>query len=67
MLAEWSRCKVGPDIHVKVGRTLYSVPWQHIGKTLDARSTATMVQLFAGGDLVKTHARKAQGKQTDLA
>ncbi len=65
-LAEWSRCKVGPDIHVKVGRSLYSVPWKHIGQTLDARSTATMVQLFAGGDLVKTHVRKAQGKQTDL-
>jgi hypothetical protein len=65
-LAEWSRCKVGPDIHVKVGQSLYSVPWKHIGATLDARSTATMVQLFAGGDLVKTHVRKAQGKQTDL-
>jgi transposase len=67
VLAGWSRCKVGPDIHVKVGRALYSVPWKHIGQTLDARSTATMVQLFAGGELVKTHARKLQGKQTDLA
>src|SRR6266568_987861 len=57
VLAEWSRCKVGPDIHVKVGRTLYSVPWRHIGKTLDARSTAAMVQLFLGGELVKTHVR----------
>ncbi len=66
VLAEWSRCKVGPDIHVKVGKTLYSVPWKLIGKTLDARSTATMVQLFAGGDLVKTHVRKPAGKQTDL-
>jgi hypothetical protein len=26
-----------------------------------------MVQLFCGGDLVKTHVRKPQGKQTDLA
>src|SRR6202035_408457 len=67
VLAEWSRCKVGPDIHVKVGKSLYSVPWKHIGQSLDARSTATMVQLFAAGDLVKTHARKPQGKQTDLA
>jgi transposase len=66
MLAAWLRCKVGPDIHVKVGKTLYSVPWKLIGTTLDARSTATMVQLFAGGELVKTHARKAAGKQTDL-
>jgi transposase len=67
VLAEWSRCKVGPDIHAKVGKSLYSVPWKHLGKTLDARSTATMVQLFSGGELVKTHVRKPQGKQTDLA
>jgi hypothetical protein len=67
VLAQWSRCKVGPDIHAKVGQSLYSVPWKHIGKTLDARSTATMVQLFCGGDLVKTHVRKPRGKQTDLA
>ena len=38
VLAEWSRCKVGPDIHVKVAQSLYSVPWKHIGKTLDALS-----------------------------
>jgi transposase len=67
VLAEWSRCKVGPDIHVKVGQSLYSVPWKHIGKILDARSTATMVQLFLGGELIKTHVRKPRGKQTDLA
>src|ERR1022692_3431910 len=66
VLSEWSRGKVGPDIHVKVGQSLYSVPWKHIGQTLDARSTATMVQLFAGGDLVKTHVRTPRGKQTDL-
>ena len=67
VLSEWSRCKVGPDIHAKVGQSLYSVPWKHLGKTLDARSTATMVQLFCGGELVKTHVRKPRGKQTDLA
>jgi len=67
VLSEWSRCKVGPDIHVKVGQSLYSVPWKHLGKSLDARSTATMVQLFSAGELVKTHVRKPRGKQTDLA
>jgi len=67
VLAEWSRCKAGPGIHVKAGQSLYSVPWKHIGQALDARSTATMVQLFTGGELIKTHVRKPRGKQTDLA
>lgn len=32
VLAHWSRNKVGPDIHVKAGRTLYSVPWRFMGR-----------------------------------
>jgi len=50
-----------------VQKVLYSVPWQHIGKTADVRVTATMVQFFIGGKLVKTHPRKIRGKQTDFA
>jgi transposase len=66
VLATWAKAKIGPDIHAQVDRVLYSVPWKHIGKTADVRITATMVQVFIGGDLVKTHPRKARGKQTDF-
>ena len=66
VLATWARAKIGPDIHAQVDRVLYSVPWQHIGKTADVRVTGTMVQFFIGGQLVKTHPRKARGKQTDF-
>jgi transposase len=65
--ASWSTPKIGPDIHAKVGKTLYSVPWQHIGERLDARETATVVQFFHHGTLVTTHGRKPSGKQTDLS
>src|SRR6266849_1710610 len=27
VLAQWSRCKVGPDIHASAARVLYSIPW----------------------------------------
>jgi hypothetical protein len=67
VLAAWAKAKIGPDIHAQVSRVLYSVPWQHIGKTADVRLTATMVQFFIGGRLVKTHPRKQRGKQTDYA
>jgi hypothetical protein len=65
VLAVWARAKIGPDIHAQVNRVLYSVPWRHVGKTADVRLTATMVQFFIGGQLVKTHPRKHRGKQTD--
>lgn len=65
VLASWSTGKVGPDCHVKVGRALYSAPWRLIGQSVDARSTATMVQLFHRGELVKTHVAAERGKRTD--
>jgi transposase len=66
VLASWSKALVGPDIHAKVGKTIYSVPWRLIGQRLDARETATMVQFFHNGHLVATHGRKPKGKQTDF-
>jgi hypothetical protein len=64
-LARWAKARIGPDIHAQVDKVLYSLPWQHIGKTADVRVTATMVQFFIGGQLVKTHPRKQRGRQTD--
>ena len=64
--ATWSTAKVGPDIHAKVGATLYSLPWRYLGDTVHARATESMVQFFLAGELIKTHPRKERGKQTDL-
>ena len=66
VLATWATAKIGPDIHAQVEKVLYSVPWRHIGKTADVRITGSMVQFFIGGQLVKSHPRKARGKQTDF-
>jgi len=67
-LAAWSRPKVGPDIHVKVGPTLYSVPWRLIGQHVDVRATSAAVQVFSDGTLVKTHiAAVGKGRVTDYA
>ena len=67
VLATWSRAKVGPDIHIKAGKTLYSVPWRHIGHTVEVRSTASIVQVFDAGELIATHPYQPRGKQTEQA
>jgi Mu transposase-like protein len=67
VLATWSTGTVGPDIHVRVGKTLYSVPWRHIGRKIDARAAGTMVQIFDNGQLIATHPYKAFGKRTDFS
>jgi hypothetical protein len=65
--ARWSRPKVAPDAHAKVGATLYSLPYRWIGVRLDARATAALVQFFHDGALVKTHPFQAKGRRTDWA
>ena len=67
VLATWSAGKVGPDIHIKVGPALYSVPWRLIGQQVHARSTATMVQLVHEGAVVATHVRRERGRSTTVA
>lgn len=64
-LATWSAPKVGPDIHVKIGGALYSVPWAHIGTTVDARAGVHTVQIYRDGQLIKTHPRIQRGRQSD--
>lgn len=66
VLATWSTATVGPDIHAKVGKTIYSIPWRFMGQRVHARSTATVVQFFHNGQLIATHGRRPQGKQTDF-
>jgi len=66
-LAAWSRPKVAPDAHAKVGRTLYSLPYRLIGARLDARATAQAVEFYLDGVLVKTHPFQARGRRTDWA
>jgi transposase len=65
VVATWSTGKVGPDIHVKVGPALYSVPWRLIGQRVEARSTATTVQLVHDGTVVATHLRAERGRRTN--
>jgi transposase len=64
-LARWFTPKVPPDIHVKVNKALYSVPWRFIGKTVDARESARTVEIYVDGTLVTSHVRIEKGKQTN--
>ena len=64
-LCRWTARKVPPDIHVKAGRTLYSVPWQHIGAVVDIKERSGTVEIYKGGKLVCIHVRLERGKQTN--
>jgi transposase len=57
VIAEWKKVKPNIDYHVEVEHHYYSVPYQLIGQELEARCTATTVEIFHRGVRVASHAR----------
>ena len=55
--SEWKEVRVNIDYHVEVDRHLYSAPHHLLHEKLDARFTATTVELFLRGERVTSHAR----------
>src|SRR6516225_9681951 len=55
--AEWKRCRVNFDYHVEIAKHFYSVPHQLIRQEVEARITATTVEIFHRGKRVASHRR----------
>jgi len=65
-MVTWETRTVPPDLHVTGAGALYTVPSQYLEKEVDVRATATEIQIFLNGDLIKTWVRGAKGsKNTD--
>ncbi len=66
--AEWETHKVNIDYHVEIKRHYYSVPYQLKGQTIDARVTASTVEIFFKGKRVASHPISlSQGRHTTLS
>jgi transposase len=55
--AQWKTVRANIDYHVEVERHRYSVPYQLTGQQLEARFTATTVEIFHRGIRVASHVR----------
>ena len=55
--ADWKKVRVHIDYHIEFARHYYSVPHALVGKELDARVSATTVELFHRGVRVASHIR----------
>jgi transposase len=56
-LAEWKVCRVNIDYHVEVDHNFYSVPYQLVHERVEARYTASTVEVFFRGRRLIAHAR----------
>jgi transposase len=57
VLAQWKKVRPNIDYHVEIERHYYSVPYQLVGEELEARYTATTVEIFYHGVRVASHRR----------
>lgn len=65
--AEWKVVKAGPDYHVEVVDHYYSVPYRYAREKVDARFTATTVEVFHRGTRIASHLRNdARGRHTTM-
>ena len=65
--AQWKTCRVNIDYHVDVARHLYSVPYQLVHEAVEARYTASIVEVFYKGRRITSHGRRYDGKPSTLA
>jgi len=65
-LVTWTQAIVHADCHIQVGRALYSLPYQHVGKRVDVRLTPQTVEVYLGQELLTSHPRREGGRSTRL-
>jgi transposase len=56
-LAEWKACRVNIDYHVEVTHNFYSVPYQLVHERVEARFTASTVEVVFKSRVVAVHVR----------
>ena len=57
VFGHWKMARVNIDYHIEVERHYYSAPFQLRGEEVDARYTATTVEIYRRGQRVASHVR----------
>ena len=65
--AEWKDCRVSIDYHITVDHHPYSVPYQLIHETVEARYTASIVEVYYKGRRVTSHRRRYDHQPSTLS
>jgi transposase len=65
--AQWKTCRVNIDYHVDVDRHPYSVPYQLVHESVEARYTASIVEVFYKGRRIVSHPRRYDHQPSTLA
>ena len=64
--AEWKKAKVSFDYHLDVDKRFYSVPHRLVGKTVDVRITANLVDVMHKNQRVASHSKHSPGRYSTM-
>jgi len=65
--ADWKNATVNIDYHIEIDRHYYSVPYQLVGKEVEVRITANVIEVILKGKRVASHCRSyVKGKHTTV-
>lgn len=59
VMADWKTVRASIDYHVEIDHHYYSVPYRLAGHQLEARFTATTVEIFDAGKRIASHIRSS--------
>jgi hypothetical protein len=62
-IVTWHQAKVALDCHIQVTNTLYSVPYQYVGKRVDVKLGSKVVEIYLDYNLIKTHPKGSRGQR----
>jgi len=62
----WTSAIVHADCHLQVAGARYSVPYAYVGRRLEVRVGARLVEIYDGSTVVAAHARREHGRSTVL-
>lgn len=65
--AVWKKATVGIDYHIEADKHYYSVPHQLVGKKLDIRISATLIEVLYRGNRIASHMKSSCGGFTTLS
>ena len=65
--AEWKKAKVGIDYHLQVDQRYYSVPHRLVGKSVEVRITAKLVEVIHQNQCVARHAKQGRERFSTVA
>lgn len=69
VMTVWKKSKVAPNWHITIDSAHYSIPYQHVGLTLDVRICGEQLDVLNKGHIIATHrvATQRGAYVTDIA